>query len=192
MLAVSHEPQECVSRSRACAKRLAFARFRLLRAALPRKLENRKRSGPRWLASTSRGPTIFARSWIATGTTASLAGFLGANSTSAKTASIGTSKRAATKLRYFGKATNPVNIASSRTANCSAKCVSMANVLRHQGLRKGDRIAIYMPMIPEAAYAMLACARLGHRSQRRFCRVQCRKPSRPHSRCAMPSRDYGR
>ncbi len=37
----------------------------------------------------------------------------------------------------------------------------MANVLRHQGLRKGDRIAIYMPMIPEAAYAMLACARLG-------------------------------
>ena len=37
----------------------------------------------------------------------------------------------------------------------------MANVLRHQGLRKGDRVAIYMPMIPEAAYAMLACARLG-------------------------------
>jgi acetyl-CoA synthetase len=37
----------------------------------------------------------------------------------------------------------------------------LANVLRHQGLRKGDRVAIYMPMIPEAAYAMLACARLG-------------------------------
>ena len=37
----------------------------------------------------------------------------------------------------------------------------MANVLRHHGLRKGDRVAIYMPMIPEAAYAMLACARLG-------------------------------
>ncbi len=37
----------------------------------------------------------------------------------------------------------------------------MANVLRHQGLRKGDRVAIYMPMIPEAAYAMLACTRLG-------------------------------
>lgn len=37
----------------------------------------------------------------------------------------------------------------------------MANVLRHHGLRKGDRIAIYMPMIPEAAIAMLACARLG-------------------------------
>jgi acetyl-CoA synthetase len=37
----------------------------------------------------------------------------------------------------------------------------LANVLRHSGLKKGDRVAIYMPMVPEAAYAMLACARLG-------------------------------
>lgn len=37
----------------------------------------------------------------------------------------------------------------------------VANVLRHHGIRKGDRVAIYMPMIPEAAYAMLACARIG-------------------------------
>jgi acetyl-CoA synthetase len=37
----------------------------------------------------------------------------------------------------------------------------MANVLRHHGIRKGDRVAIYMPMIPEAVYAMLACARIG-------------------------------
>ncbi len=37
----------------------------------------------------------------------------------------------------------------------------VANVLRHSGVRKGDRVAIYMPMIPEAAYAMLACARIG-------------------------------
>ena len=36
-----------------------------------------------------------------------------------------------------------------------------ANVLRHLGVRKGDRVAIYLPMIPEAAIAMLACARLG-------------------------------
>ena len=33
--------------------------------------------------------------------------------------------------------------------------------LRHNGIRKGDRVAIYMPMIPEAVYAMLACARIG-------------------------------
>jgi len=36
-----------------------------------------------------------------------------------------------------------------------------ANVLRHHNIRKGDRVAIYMPMIPEAVYAMLACARIG-------------------------------
>ena len=37
----------------------------------------------------------------------------------------------------------------------------MANVLRHNGIRKGDRVALYMPMIPEAVYAMLACTRIG-------------------------------
>jgi len=37
----------------------------------------------------------------------------------------------------------------------------MANVLKAQGVRKGDRVTIYMPMIPEAAFAMLACARIG-------------------------------
>jgi acetyl-CoA synthetase len=37
----------------------------------------------------------------------------------------------------------------------------LANVLRHHGIRRGDRVAIYMPMIPEAVYAMLACARIG-------------------------------
>jgi acetyl-CoA synthetase len=36
-----------------------------------------------------------------------------------------------------------------------------ANVLKEQGVAKGDRVTIYMPMIPEAAYAMLACARIG-------------------------------
>ncbi len=36
-----------------------------------------------------------------------------------------------------------------------------ANVLKARGVKKGDRVTIYMPMIPEAAYAMLACARLG-------------------------------
>jgi acetyl-CoA synthetase len=36
-----------------------------------------------------------------------------------------------------------------------------ANVLKSMGVRKGDRVTIYLPMIPEAAYTMLACARLG-------------------------------
>jgi len=37
----------------------------------------------------------------------------------------------------------------------------LANVLKSRGVSKGDRVCIYMPMIPEAAYAMLACARIG-------------------------------
>ena len=37
----------------------------------------------------------------------------------------------------------------------------MANVLKNLGIGKGDRVVIYLPMIPEAAYAMLACARIG-------------------------------
>ncbi|TIW52423.1 MAG: acetyl-coenzyme A synthetase, partial [Mesorhizobium sp.] len=36
-----------------------------------------------------------------------------------------------------------------------------ANVLKKHGVKKGDRVTIYMPMIPEAAYAMLACTRIG-------------------------------
>ncbi len=37
----------------------------------------------------------------------------------------------------------------------------LANALKERGVKKGDRVTIYMPMIPEAAYAMLACARIG-------------------------------
>ncbi len=37
----------------------------------------------------------------------------------------------------------------------------LANALKAKGVKRGDRVTIYMPMIPEAAYAMLACARIG-------------------------------
>jgi len=37
----------------------------------------------------------------------------------------------------------------------------LANVMKDRGIKKGDRVCIYMPMIPEAAYAMLACTRIG-------------------------------
>ncbi len=42
-----------------------------------------------------------------------------------------------------------------------AEVCRFANVLKNRGVNKGDRVTIYMPMIPEAAYAMLACARIG-------------------------------
>ncbi len=48
------------------------------------------------------------------------------------------------------------------TYNALHKNVSrFANVLKNLGVKKGDRVTIYLPMIPEAAYAMLACARIG-------------------------------
>ena len=46
-------------------------------------------------------------------------------------------------------------------AELSEKVNRLANVLKAQGVGRGDRVVIYLPMIPEAAYAMLACARIG-------------------------------
>ncbi|MBU0537229.1 MAG: acetate--CoA ligase [Gammaproteobacteria bacterium] len=51
---------------------------------------------------------------------------------------------------------NHITYRELHTAVCK-----LANVLLAQGITKGDRVCIYMPMIPEAAYAMLACARIG-------------------------------
>jgi acetyl-CoA synthetase len=42
-----------------------------------------------------------------------------------------------------------------------AEVSKLANVLRDQGIKKGDRVCIYLPMIPELAYTVLACARIG-------------------------------
>jgi acetyl-CoA synthetase len=43
----------------------------------------------------------------------------------------------------------------------AAEVGRLANVLREHGIKKGDRVCIYLPMIPQAVYAMLACARIG-------------------------------
>ena len=54
-----------------------------------------------------------------------------------------------------------------------------ANALTELGVRKGDRVAIYMPMIPETVVAMLACARLGrpaHGGLRRILRRRAQLP----------------
>ncbi|NLD24568.1 MAG: acetate--CoA ligase [Bacteroidales bacterium] len=57
---------------------------------------------------------------------------------------------------------NPEDPSKYITYNELYKEVStMANVLRDQGVKKGDRVCIYLPMIPELAYSMLACARIG-------------------------------
>ena len=59
-----------------------------------------------------------------------------------------------------------------------------ANVLKRLGVKKGDRVAIYMPMVPEAAIAMLACARIGAVALGRLRRLLRRGAARPHQRRA--------
>jgi acetyl-CoA synthetase len=56
---------------------------------------------------------------------------------------------------------DPEDSKSITYAELHRQVCRMANVLKRHGVKKGDRVTIYLPMIPEAAYAMLACARIG-------------------------------
>ncbi len=66
----------------------------------------------------------------------------------------------ANKSRSSGKVKAATH-ARSRTRTCSTETCRVANLLRDLGVNKGDRVAIYMGMVPETAVAMLACARIG-------------------------------
>ena len=68
----------------------------------------------------------------------------------------------------------------------------VANALKAIGVRKGDRVTIYLPMIPEAAVTMLACARIGAVHSRRIRRLLARSTCRPHSGLRQPSRGHCR
>jgi acetyl-CoA synthetase len=56
---------------------------------------------------------------------------------------------------------DPKDDKNSLTSNCTPRSAAFANVLKARGVKKGDRVTIYMPMIPEAAVSILACARIG-------------------------------
>jgi len=56
---------------------------------------------------------------------------------------------------------NPEDSAHITYTQLHAEVCKLANVYKSLGVRKGDRVVLYMPMIPEAAYAMLACNRIG-------------------------------
>jgi propionyl-CoA synthetase len=62
-------------------------------------------------------------------------------------------------LIFVSTETNQEKIYSFRELH--AEVQRMAAILRSLGVKKGDRVLVYMPMIPEAAFAMLACARIG-------------------------------
>ena len=92
----------------------------------------------------------------------SRSGSSAASSTSPTTASTATSRRAtATGSRSTGRASRSATPAPSPTPSCKDEVCKAANALTDLGLVAGDRVAIYMPMVPEAIVAMLACARLG-------------------------------
>ncbi len=78
----------------------------------------------------------------------------------------------------------PGEAARSPTGNCTARSARFANVLKSLGVGKGDRVAIYMPMVPELAIAhagLRAHRRRPHRGLRRLLR---RSAARPHQRRA--------
>jgi len=56
---------------------------------------------------------------------------------------------------------DPADAAHISYRELHTQVCKLANVLQARGVARGDRVCIYMPMIPEAAYAMLACARIG-------------------------------
>jgi acetyl-CoA synthetase len=64
-----------------------------------------------------------------------------------------------TAIRWEGD--DPAESRAITYAELHAEVCRFANVLKAHGAKKGDRVTIYLPMIPEAAYAMLACARIG-------------------------------
>ena len=87
--------------------------------------------------------------------------FVGARPTFPTTASMYTSIRTSgTKLRSSGKESLGTS-ATLSYAELHEQVCKFANVLRAQGIKPGDVISIYMPMVPELAIAMLACARVG-------------------------------
>ena len=73
---------------------------------------------------------------------------------------IDTSRHERIKLRSSGKGMNRED-ATISYRQLHQHVSKFANVLKNRGLKKGDRVSIYMPMVPEAAVAMLACARIG-------------------------------
>jgi acetyl-CoA synthetase len=67
----------------------------------------------------------------------------------------------ANDVAFIWEGDDPKDSRSVTYAEAHAETCRMANVLKAYGVAKGDRVTIYLPMIPEVAYAMLGCARIG-------------------------------
>ncbi|MEX1152659.1 AMP-binding protein, partial [Parvibaculum sp.] len=69
--------------------------------------------------------------------------------------------RRADQVAIIWEGDNPADHKKITYRELHEEVCRFANVMKVRGVKKGDRVTIYMPMIPEAAYAMLACARIG-------------------------------
>ena len=117
-----------------------------------------------------------------TGSRRSRSGSSAARSTSPSTASTGTSRPAtATRSRSTGRA-SPATPATITYAELKGEVCQAANALTELGVEAGDRVAIYLPMIPEAVVAMLACARIGAPHSVVFGGFSADGARRPHRR----------
>tara|TARA_S200000501_G_scaffold370855_1_gene412797 strand:- start:969 stop:2909 length:1941 start_codon:yes stop_codon:yes gene_type:complete len=70
-------------------------------------------------------------------------------------------KDKANEIAIIWEGDNPQESLKISYKELHKKVCNLSNALKNNGVKKGDRITIYMPMIPEAAYAMLACSRIG-------------------------------
>jgi acetyl-CoA synthetase len=70
-------------------------------------------------------------------------------------------KKRANQTAIIWEGDNPYDDKKITYRELHEQVCRLSNVMKSHGVKKGDRVTIYMPMIPEAAYAMLACARIG-------------------------------
>ena len=84
-----------------------------------------------------------------------------ASSTSPITASTAISHKRGDQTAIIWEGDDPSQSKHITYRQLHDEVCKMANILRTRNVKKGDRVTIYLPMIPEAAYAMLACARIG-------------------------------
>nr|XP_054398160.1 acetyl-coenzyme A synthetase, cytoplasmic isoform X3 [Pongo abelii] len=70
-------------------------------------------------------------------------------------------KKLGDKVAFYWEGNEPGETTQITYHQLLVQVCQFSNVLRKQGIQKGDRVAIYMPMIPELVVAMLACARIG-------------------------------
>ncbi len=135
-----------------------------------------------------RGPSARRSS----GTSRSRSGSSAASSTWPTTASTGTSRRGLGDKVAYHWIGEPGDTRTITYADLLRESSKAANALLELGVRKGDRVAIYMPMIPELPIAMLACARIGAPHTVVFGGFSAEALSRPHQRLRREGPDHRR